>query len=55
MLKINKPENKRLFKAAPALLEACKLAVKANTNIETCDMPIWLEKAEQAIAQAETK
>lgn len=41
------------YNAHAELLEACKAAAIAHGNIETCDMPEWLEKIEAAIAKAE--
>ncbi len=62
MLKINKPENKKLFKAAPGLLKACKEALRSFRVIydeiddedKLAKLDCWpLAQLREAINQAE--
>jgi len=45
--------NADVIAAAPDLLAACKATAAANSSIEACDMPPWLDDVEAAIAKAE--
>ena len=36
-----------------ALLAVCKEIIAAYANVETCDVPTWLERLEDIVAQIE--